>query len=163
MTEIRETLHQRTLILLKPDVIQRGIAGDILSRFERKGLKIVGLKMVQLDDALLATHYSHLVGRPFYPRLTDFMKSTPVIAVCLEGMEAVRMVREQIVGPITNARNDSAGTIRGDFGLSTQANLIHASEDEKAADDEVPRFFSPDDLFEYERVLDGVIYAPDER
>ena len=155
--------HERTLVLLKPDVLQRGLVGEIVSRFERKGLKIVGLKMIQLDDALLATHYSHLVGRPFYPRLTDFMKSTPIVALCLEGLDAVRVVRDHLVGPITNARNDAPGTIRGDFGMSTQANLVHASESSSAALDEVPRFFRDEELYDYDRLVDACLYAPDER
>ncbi|MCA1595720.1 MAG: hypothetical protein LC772_04775 [Chloroflexi bacterium] len=91
--------HERTLVLLKPDAVQRGIIGEILSRFERKGLKLAGLKLIQLDDALLTTHYSHLVGRPFYPRLAEFMTSTPVVAVCLEGYEAVQVVRDHITLP----------------------------------------------------------------
>ena len=155
--------HERTLVLLKPDVVQRGLIGEIVSRFERKGLKLVGLKMVQLDDAMLATHYSHIVGRPFYPRLTDFMQSTPVIAVCWEGQDCVKVVRDHIVGGITNARNDAPGTIRGDFGMSTQCNLVHASESSAAALEEVPRFFQDEELFDYDRILDMCIYAPDER
>ena len=155
--------HERTLVLLKPDAVQRGVLGEIISRFERKGLKLCGLKMIQLDDALLATHYSHIVGRPFYPRLAEFMQSTPVVAICLEGLEAVRVVRDHLVGNITNSRNDAAGTIRGDFGMSTQSNLIHASESSAAALDEVMRFFTTDEVFEYERVLDSYLYAPDER
>ena len=154
--------HERTLVLLKPDVVQRGLIGEIVSRFERKGLKLAGLKLVQLDDALLTTHYSHIVGRPFYPRLAEFMKSTPVVAVCLEGYDAVRVVRDFVVGNITNSRNDAAGTIRGEYGMSTQSNLVHASESPSAAQDEVPRFFEEQELFDYERSLDRVIYAPDE-
>ncbi|HET6385098.1 MAG TPA: nucleoside-diphosphate kinase [Armatimonadota bacterium] len=155
--------HERTLVLLKPDAVQRGILGEVLSRFERKGLKLAGLKMVQLDDARLATHYSHLVGRPFYPRLAEFMKSTPIVAACWEGLDAVRVVRDHLVGGITNARNDAAGTIRGDFGMSTQSNLAHASESVAAANEEIPRFFEDDEIFDYDRALDDCIYAPDER
>jgi len=154
--------HERTLVLLKPDVVQRALIGELVSRFERKGLKIVGLRMLQLDDALLATHYSHLVGRPFYPKLTEFMQSTPVVAVCLEGLDAVKVVRDHLSGNITNSRSDAAGTIRGDYGMSTQSNVIHASESGAAALDEVPRFFGPDEVFDYDRVLDTVLYAPDE-
>jgi nucleoside-diphosphate kinase len=155
--------HERTLVLLKPDAVQRGLIGEILSRFERKGLKIVGLKMIELDDALLATHYAHIVGRPFYPRLVEFMQSTPVVGICLEGLDCVRVVRDQLVGNITNSRNDAAGTIRGDYGMSTQSNIIHASESVNAAQEEVPRFFDDDDLFRYDRILDACLYAPDER
>ncbi|MDQ2731411.1 MAG: nucleoside-diphosphate kinase [Armatimonadota bacterium] len=154
--------HERTLILLKPDVVQRGLIGPIITRFEQKGLKLVGLKMIQMDDALLATHYSHIVGRPFYPRLAEFMQSTPVVAVCWEGLDAVRVVRDHLVGNITNARNDAPGTIRGDFGMSTQANLVHASESVSAALEEVPRFFEVDELHEYDRIIDQFSYAPDE-
>jgi nucleoside-diphosphate kinase len=91
------------------------------------------------------------------------MKSTPIVAVCLEGLDCVSVVREHIVGPITNSRSDAAGTIRGDFGMSTQSNIIHASETSAAAMDEVPRFFTDDELFDYDRLLDNCIYAPDER
>lgn len=155
--------HERTLVLLKPDVVQRGLIGEIISRFERKGLKIVGLKFLQLDEALLTTHYSHHLGRPFYPRLAEFMQSTPVVALCLEGFQAVSVVRDHLLGSIANARQDAAGTIRGDFGVSTQSNLVHASDSQSAAAEETPRFFTTEELFEYDRALDAIIYAPDER
>ena len=152
---------ERTLVLLKPDAIQRDLVGDILSRLERKGLKLVGLKMMRLSDSLLDEHYSHLVGRPFFPEVKSFMQLTPVIACCLEGTDSVDTVR-QLVG-ITKAREAAPGTIRGEFAMSVQANLIHCSDSLETAKVEVERFFKPDELFSYEDVLERYIYNSSER
>ena len=117
---------ERTLVLIKPDAVQRGLIGNILNRFERKGLKVVGLKLMELSDEILDDHYSHLSDKPFFPRIKSFMRSTPVIAICLEGFEVVYTVRT-LCG-ITNSREAASGTIRGDLGMSIQCNLVHASD-----------------------------------
>lgn len=153
-------MHEKTLILLKPDALQRGLIGEVISRFERKGLKLVGLKMIKITKDLSKEHYSHLVSKPFYPDLENFMTSMPVVALVLEGKEAVEVVR-LIVGP-TNASKASGGTIRGDFSNSTSRNIIHASDSKETAEKEVKRFFKPTELFEYKMNIDAFLYASDE-
>jgi nucleoside-diphosphate kinase len=152
---------ERTLVLLKPDAVQRDLVGEILTRLERKGLKIVGLKLMRLSDELLDEHYSHLLDKPFFPEVKSFMQLTPVVAVCLEGVEAVETVR-QLCG-ITKARAAAPGTIRGEFAMSVQANLIHCSDSLEAAKAEVPRFFKSEELFAYGDVLEHYIYNSSER
>lgn len=152
---------ERTLVLLKPDAVQRDLVGEILTRLERKGLKIVGLKMMSLSDSLLDEHYSHLLGRPFFPEVKSFMQLTPVVACCLEGVDAVDTVR-QLTG-ITKAREAAPGTIRGEFAMSVQANLIHCSDSLEAAQAEVSRFFRSEELFAYPDVLEHYIYNSSER
>lgn len=152
---------ERTLILIKPDAISRGLAGTVLKRFEQKGLKIAGMKMIALTDALLREHYSHLVDKPFFPTITEFMSRTPVLAMCLEGLEAVEVCRK-LCG-VTNSRNADPGTIRGDFGMSMQANLVHASDSVENGKAEVARFFGQDELFDYDPALLNYLYASDER
>jgi nucleoside-diphosphate kinase len=152
---------ERTLVLLKPDAIQRDLVGEIISRLERKGLKIAGLKLMTLSDELLREHYSHLVERPFFPEVKSFMQLTPVVALCLEGKGAVAVVR-QTVG-ITNSREAAPGTIRGEFSMSMQANLIHCSDSLETAAVEVPRFFQPQEIFEYDDVQATYLYNSSER
>lgn len=152
---------ERTLILIKPDAIARGLAGAILQRFEQKGLKIVGLKLLKLDDAILREHYSHLADKPFFPGIALFMKSLPVIALCLEGKEAVEVCRA-LCG-VTNSRKAAPGTIRGDLSSSMQANLVHASDSIDTAGVEVARFFKPAELHSYEHPLLHFLLATDER
>ena len=135
---------ERTLVLIKPDAIQRGLSGKILARFERKGLKIIGLKMMHLKDAILREHYAHVVDRPFFAELSEFMSSAPVFAVCLEGHNAIDWVRK-----ISGTSPEEFGTIRGDFSVSCQKNLIHSSDSTETASREIVRFFEPDELFEY--------------
>jgi nucleoside-diphosphate kinase len=152
---------ERTLILIKPDAVARGLAGTILQRFEGKGLKIAGLKMLTLNDELLASHYSHLVDKPFYPGIAAFMQSSPVIALCLEGKEAVEVCRS-LCG-VTNARRAAPGTIRGDLSISMQCNLVHASDSAESAASEISRFFRPEELFAYQPALINFLLAGDER
>jgi len=152
---------ERTLVLIKPDAVKRALIGRITNRFENKGLKVVGLKMMQLSDDVLNDHYGHLSDKPFFPRIKTFMRETPVIALCLEGVEAVDVVRG-LCG-VTNARDATPGTIRGDFGMSVQCNLVHASDSKETAKEEVPRFFARDELFVYTSPNDSVVYASDER
>jgi len=151
---------ERTLILIKPDAIGRGLAGNIITRFEQKGLKIAGIKFLKLTDALLNEHYSHLADKPFFGGTKRFMQSTPVIAICLEGLDCVDTAR-RLCG-ITKAREAAPGTIRGDWAMSIQANLVHASDSIETASAEVPRFFADAELFEYESSLTSSIYSEDE-
>jgi nucleoside-diphosphate kinase len=152
---------ERTLVLIKPDAIQRDLAGDIITRFERKGLKLVGIKMISLEDELLDVHYSHLSGRDFFAEIKTFMRSTPVIACCWEGVDCVDTVR--LLCGITKAREAEPGTIRGDLAMSVQANLVHASDSLETAQVEIERFFKPEELFDYEDVLQPFIYSSRER
>lgn len=143
---------QTTLILLKPDTLQRGLVGRITTRIEERGLQIVGAKMIQLDEDRCKEHYSHLTDKPFYPALVKFMTSAPVIAMAIRGVEAVSVIRD-MCGP-TNAKKAAPGTIRGDFSLSTQCNVIHASDSEQTAISEVKMFFEDSEIFDWSRVMD---------
>lgn len=152
---------EKTVVLIKPDAFQRGIVGRIIARFERKGLKIVGMKMYKMAPELSREHYAHLVDKPFYPGLEKFMTSDPILVFAVEGQEAVEVVRK-IVG-VTNARKADAGTIRGDFSNSTGRNTIHASDSLETAKKELERFFKPEELFEYRLEAWDYIYAEDEK
>lgn len=130
---------ERTLVLLKPDCIQRFLAGEVVGRFEKKGLKIVGLKMRQFERTLLEKHYEAHKERPFYPSLVKFMSSGPAVAIALEGKDAIDVVRK-LMGK-TNARQAEPGTIRGDLGMSFSTNLVHGSDSPEAAKKELALFF----------------------
>lgn len=151
---------ERTLILIKPDAIDRGIAFDVASRFEKKGFKVVALKMLRISKEMAKEHYAHLAGKPFYPYLEEFMTSKPVIAMILEGKDAVNVVRK-VVGK-TNGRDAEPGTVRGDFSISQQKNLVHASDSIETAEKEIKKFFKPDEIFEYKRATEDTFYARDE-
>lgn len=151
---------ERTLVLLKPCTIQRGLIGDVIKRFEQKGLHIAGLKMMQLDDEILREHYAHLVDRPFFPGLCASMSITPVIALALEGVDAIEVVR-QMAGP-TNGRKALPGTIRGDYSISNQQNVIHASDGPVTAHAELKRFFKDEEIFEWKNPQRSAVYADDE-
>ncbi|MDE7125483.1 MAG: nucleoside-diphosphate kinase [Muribaculaceae bacterium] len=151
---------EKTLIILKPSSIQRFIVGDVITRFQRKGLLISGIKMMQLDEEILREHYAHLVERPFFPLLLKSMMATPVIVLCLEGNDAVNVVR-MMVGA-TNCRKASPGTIRGDFGMSGQENIVHASDSPESAVIELKRFFRDDEIFNYTPTIIPSLYEPDE-
>lgn len=152
---------ERTVVLVKPDGVQRALIGEIIKRFEDKGLKLVGLKMISLEDSLLENWYSHHTDKPFFPALRDYMKSYPVVAMAWQGHEGIATVR-RLVG-ITKSREADPGTIRGDFGMSQQYNLIHASEDVKAAEKELDLIFDDHELFDWEKTLHKHIYLPDEK
>ncbi|MDD5337729.1 MAG: nucleoside-diphosphate kinase [Candidatus ainarchaeum sp.] len=152
---------ERTLVLLKPDSIQRGLMGKIITRFEARGLKIVGMKMLKMGKELSKEHYSHLLGKPFYPDLEKFMTHHPIVAIVLEGKECVQVVRD-MMGP-TNSRKALPGTIRGDFSMSTSRNIIHGSDSTETAEKEVKRFFKPEELHEYKFSGSDYAYAPDEQ
>lgn len=154
-------VKERTLVLIKPDAIQRGLVGQILARFERKGLKLVATKMMALDEAVLKEHYAHIADKPFFGGLAKFMQSTPVVAMCFEGLQVVDAVRK-ITG-ITKSREAEAGSIRGDFAMSVACNVIHASDSVEAAQAEVARFFREDEIFNYDKSEYIHVYAEDER
>lgn len=151
---------EKTLLLIKPDALQRGLVGEIVARFERKGFRIVGMKMLQMSKELAKEHYAHLVDKPFYPDLEKFVTTHPLVAVVIEGKEAVEVTR-LIVGP-TNASKAPGGTIRGDFSNSTSRNVIHASDSKETAEKEVKRFFKDDELFKYKLDVHNYLKASDE-
>lgn len=151
---------EKTLIILKPSTIQRGLIGKVIDCFQQKGLTINGIKMMQLDEKILREHYAHLVDRPFFPLLLKSMMATPVIVMCLSGVDVVETVR--MMTGATNSRKALPGTIRGDFGMSGQENIIHASDSVENAEIEINRFFSPSEIFEYNPITTPAIYSPDE-
>ena len=151
---------ERTLVLIKPCTIQRALVGEIVNRFEKKGLRIAGMKMMQLTDEILAEHYAHLVNKSFYPLLKESMTRTPVIAMCLEGIDAIAVVR-RITG-CTNGRQADPGTIRGDYCMSNQQNIVHASDSPEAAAQELVRFFRPEEIFELGDLNISRLFAADE-
>lgn len=152
---------QRTAVLVKPDGMQRSLIGEIITRFERKGLKLIGLKLVQLSDEQLSDWYVEHREKGFFGDLKSFMGSMPIVAMVWEGIDAIPVVRK-LVGT-TLGREAEAGSIRGDFSMSQQLNLIHASSSEGDADREISIVFGDDELFDYPTVLDNVIYADYER
>lgn len=152
---------ERTLVILKPDALQRGLIGEIVTRLERKGLKLLGIKMMSLDSAILQSHYAHIVDKPFYSGIEDFMKSSPVVVMAWEGYECVESVRT-LVGA-TNPRQADAGTIRGDLAIGQGRNLIHASDSKDSGAEEISRFFTKDELFNYDKSEYLHIYEDYER
>lgn len=152
---------ERTLIIAKPDAVQRGLVGQIMARLERKGLKLIGLKMMRLDSPLLKEHYAEHLEKPFYSGLETFMQSSPVVVMAWEGFECVNSVRT-LVGA-TNPRQAEAGTIRGDFSMGTGRNLIHASDSKQSGETEVGLFFATQELMDYEKSEYLHIYEEFER
>ena len=152
---------QKTLVILKPDAVTRGITGEIISRLERKGLKLVASKMVRLTEEQLKEHYSHLVDKPFFPGIVSFMTSAPVILQVWEGKDAVEVVR--LMAGVTNSRQAQPGTIRGDYSMSIGNNVIHASENLEAANEEIARFFDENEIHSYKRADEDMLYSTDER
>jgi nucleoside-diphosphate kinase len=149
---------ERTLILVKPDGVQRGLIGNIINRFEDKGLKMIGLKMMNLDDVMLEAHYSHLAKEPFFGEIKDFLKSSPVVAMVWEGGEGAVAAVRILVGP-TKGHEAPAGTIRGDYGLSGSNNIVHASDSVENGKKEVDRFFDKNEIFNYEKTSEKHIYG----
>jgi len=138
---------ETSLILFKPDAIEKNIVGTVLARFQAEGFLIRGIKMMQLDDAILRDHYSHVADKPFFPEITEFMSRTPVIALALEGIDVIERVRN-LLGP-TNSNEAPEGTIRGDFGEDMMVNVCHASDGPETAAAELERFFDAGELFSY--------------
>ena len=147
---------ERTLVLVKPDGVQRGLIGELISRFERTGLKIVGLKFIHISKELAARHYAEHEGKPFYDGLISFITSSPSVAMVLEGNNAVSNVRK-LMG-LTNPSESLPGTIRGDYGLDLGRNIVHGSANLEDAAREVGLFFDESEITSYDRVVDPWIY-----
>ena len=147
---------ERTLVLIKPDALQRGLAAEILSRLERRGLKIVGLRLMRLDQALARRHYAEHEGKPFLDSLVRFITSGPLIAAVFEGPNAVEVVRG-LMGA-TDPQQAAPGTIRGDLGLFIQSNLVHGCDSPEAAEREIALFFEDDDIVSWERSIDPWVF-----
>jgi len=142
---------QRTLVLCKPDAVQRGLVGRIISRFEEKGLKVVGMKMLSVDEEFARRHYQEHVQKQFFPELIAFITSSPIVAMAIEGENAIEVVRG-LMGE-TNPQKAASGTIRGDFGLNLTKNLVHGSDRLSSAQRELLLFFSSEELHEYSLTL----------
>lgn len=151
---------EQTLVILKPSAIERGLVGEILTRFQNKGLIITAMKMMQLDEVILREHYAHLVDRPFFPQLVGSMTASPVICMVLKGVDAVSVVRTMT--GVTNGRKAAPGTLRGDFCMSGQANIVHASDSVENALVEITRFFKPEEVLDYTPANRAFLYAEDE-
>ncbi len=148
---------EKTVVLIKPDGLQRGLVGEIMHRFERKGLKLVAIKMMTVDDRFLEEWYFHLKDKDFFKDIKNYIKWTPIVAMVWEGLEAISAVRK-IVG-ITKAREAEAGSIRGDFGMSQQNNMMHASDSAESAERELKLAFREDEIFDYKSGIDPLIYG----
>jgi nucleoside-diphosphate kinase len=153
-------VNERTLVLIKPDGVQRLLAGRILARFEERGLKLVGLKLVAVDRALAERHYAIHREKPFFEGLVTFITSSPLVAVALDGPNAIAVVRAMVGA--TRPHEAAPGTIRGDFALETAQNLIHASDGAETARSELALWFAPEELLDYEREIDRWALAPEE-
>ena len=149
-------IMERSLVLIKPDAIQRGLAGEIISRLEKKGLKIVAIKMLHMDKNLAQRHYAIHKGKAFFDDLVNFITSSPVIAIIFQGKNAVEIIR-QMMGE-TDPTKAYSGTIRGDFGIDIGHNLVHGSDSLENAVNEIDLFFSEEEIFNYDRELDTWIY-----
>ena len=155
-----EGVYEKTLVIIKPDGVQRGLVGEVLKRFEMKGLKIAGLKMSQLNPNKLQEHYAHHVEKPFYPGLEEFMMKNPVTIICLEGKGAVDAVR--LIAGVTHAGQADGGTIRGDLAMG-MCNVLHCSDSLENAKIEIERFFEENEIFEYDKTDYLHVYMNDER
>lgn len=151
---------QRTLILLKPDCVQRRLMGQVIGRFEDKGLNVIAAKFMRITPELARRHYAEHVEKPFYPGLEAFITGAPVMAMVVEGLEAIRVVREMLGA--TSGLKAAPGTIRGDFSGSRQMNLVHASDGPEAAAREIELYFQADEIFPYEPTLSPWLQAADE-
>ncbi len=151
---------QQSVVLVKPDGLQRGLIGEIVSRFERKGLKLVAIKMMQLDDEILDTWYAHHKEKPFFPKLKGFMMQSPIVAMVWEGVEAIDTIRK-LVG-VTKGRAAEAGSVRGDLAMSQSNNLIHASDSVEGAVKEKRLIFKANEIFAYQGALDVLVYSEEE-
>ena len=148
-------MSQRTLILIKPDGVQRGLVGRIIARYEQRGLRIIGLKLVHVDRAHAETHYEAHRDRPFFPGLVDFITSSPLVAMAVEGTEAIAVCRG--INGATRPHEAASGSIRGDFALETGMNLVHASDSPENAAAELALWFEDAELLDYERSVDAWI------
>ena len=151
---------EKTLVILKPSCLMRGLVGEVTKRFEQNGLRLAGMKMCQLTDDQMSEHYAQHAGKPFFQQLKDAMTVTPVIVCCYEGVDAVEVVR-QMAGA-TNGRKSAPGTIRGDFSMSFQENIVHTSDSKENAAIELKRFFNDNEIFDYNMPTMSFLYAADE-
>lgn len=151
---------EQTLVILKPSAVERCLIGEVISRIEKRGLIICGMKMMQLDEKILREHYSHLVDKPFFPSIVESMTASPVVVMCLKGVDVVNVFRTMT--GVTNGRNAAPGTLRGDFCVSGQANIVHASDSVENAKIEINRFFKPEEIFDYTPALISYLYGTDE-
>lgn len=151
---------EQTLVILKPSAVERGLIGEVITRIQNKGFIITGMKMMQLDETILREHYAHLVDRPFFPSIVESMTASPVICMVLKGVDAVSVFRKMTGS--TNGRNAEPGTLRGDFCMSGQANIVHASDSVENAKIEIARFFKPEEVFDYTPSNVAFLYAEDE-
>ena len=151
---------EQTLVILKPAAIERNLIGEVIGRIETKGFIISGIKMMQLDEKILRDHYAHLVDKPFFPSIVESMTMTPVIVMALKGVEAVRVFREMT--GVTNGRKAAPGTLRGDYCMSGQMNIVHASDSPENAAIELARFFKPEEIFDYTPLSFKAMYGDDE-
>lgn len=151
---------ERTLVLIKPDGVQRQLVGRILARYEERGLKVAGLKLVQVDRALAERHYAVHRDKPFFDSLVEFIISAPLVALALDGPNAIAVVRA--INGATRPDEAAPGTVRGDFALETAQNIVHASDGPETAVDELALWFSPNELFDYRRDVDRWVLAPNE-
>ncbi len=151
---------EQTLCILKPSAVGRFLMGEIIARIERKGLIISGMKMMQLDEQILREHYAHLVDKPFFPEIVKSMTATPVVVVCIGGVDAVSVFRAMT--GVTNGRQAAPGTLRGDFCMSNQANIVHASDSVENAAVELRRFFRPEEIFDWKPDQVAYLYGSGE-
>ena len=151
---------EKTLVLLKPSCVQRCLVGEVITRIQQRGIIISGMKMMQLDEKILREHYAHLVDKPFFPSLAASMMASPVIAMVLEGVDIVEVFRKMT--GVTNGRKAEPGTLRGDFCMSGQANIIHASDSVENAEIEIKRFFKPEEIFSYTPATMPYLYGDGE-
>lgn len=151
---------ESTLVILKPSCVQRNLIGEVISRIEKRGIIISALKMMQLDEKILREHYAHLVDKPFFPSLAQSMMASPVICMVLKGVDIVEVFRKMT--GVTNGRKAEPGTLRGDFCMSGQANIIHASDSVENAKIEINRFFKPEEIFDYTPATIQYLYGDGE-
>lgn len=151
---------ERTLVLLKPDCVQRRLMGSVLSRFEDKGLNIIAMKLMRVTPDLARQHYAEHIEKPFYPGLEAFITGAPIVAMVIEGIEVIRVVREMVGA--TNGRNAASGTIRGDLSNSAQMNLVHASDGPESSEREIALYFDGAEIHGYQPTIDPWLKAGDE-
>lgn len=151
---------QRTLVLLKPDCVERRLIGQIISRFEAKGLNIAAMKMLRVTPELAKKHYAEHVTKPFYPSLEEFITSAPIVAMAIEGLDVIRLVRDMLGA--TNGLNAAPGTIRGDYSSSRQMNLVHASDSQESASRELKLYFSANEFCDHDLLITPALRARDE-
>lgn len=151
---------EQTLIIIKPCAIRRDLIGEIIHRFEMKGMQLCGIKMMQLDDKILDEHYAHLVGRPYFQRIKNSMMKTPVVVSVWKGVDIVEIAHH--MAGATNGREATPGTIRGDYSVSIQENIVHTSDTVENAKSEIARFFKEEEIFDFNQLSNSVLYAENE-